>query len=78
MDFSKSMVEGVVVMFAIIALAVFLKKINILNKTDELLFSRIVLHIILPARFGFNGHSGNTGIKCGYRFRPVCIHVLIK
>ena len=54
MNISTSLFEGVVVMFAIIALAVLLKKINILNKTDELLFSRIVLYITLPAVIFFS------------------------
>ncbi len=49
MDISISLVEGGIIMFAIITLAVFLKKINIVNKDDKLLFSRIVLYVTLPA-----------------------------
>jgi len=49
MDISTGLVEGVIVMFAIIALAVLLKKTGVLSKDDDLLFSRIVLKITLPA-----------------------------
>ena len=49
MDISIGLIEGVVVMFAIISLAVLLKKIGILSKNDDQLFSRIVLQITLPA-----------------------------
>ncbi len=49
MDISIGLIEGVVVMFAIISLAVLLKKIGILSKNDDQLFSRIVLQITVPA-----------------------------
>ena len=49
MDISIGLIEGVVVIFAIISLAVLLKKIGILSKNDDQLFSRIVLQITLPA-----------------------------
>lgn len=49
MNISISLVEGVIVMFVIIVLAIFLKKLGILSKNDELLFSRIVLYVTLPA-----------------------------
>ncbi len=51
MDVSTSLVEGVIVLVAIIALAVLLKKINILNKNDELLFSHIVFYFTDPIWF---------------------------
>lgn len=49
MDISIGLIEGVVVMFAIISLAVLLKRIGVLSKNDDKLFSRIVLQITLPA-----------------------------
>lgn len=49
MDISTSLFEGVIVMFAIISLAVLLKKIGVLRKDDDQLFSRIILYITLPA-----------------------------
>lgn len=49
MDISTGLVEGVIVMFAIISLAVLLKKLGVLGKDDSLLFSRIVLQLTLPA-----------------------------
>jgi predicted permease len=49
MSTTQSLVEGVIVMLAIISLAVLLKKIGILKKDDSQLFSRIVLQITLPA-----------------------------
>lgn len=49
MNTSTSLIEGVVIMLAIISLSVFLKKINVLKKEHSLLFSGIVLHITLPA-----------------------------
>jgi len=49
MDISIGLIEGVVVMFAIISLAVLLKRVGVLSKNDDQLFSRIVLHITLPA-----------------------------
>ncbi len=49
MDISTGLIEGVVVMFAIISLAVLLKRVGVLSKNDDQLFSRIVLQITLPA-----------------------------
>lgn len=49
MDISTGLVEGVIVMFAIISLAVLLKKTGILSKDDDLLFSHIVIKVTLPA-----------------------------
>ena len=49
MDTTQSLVEGVIVMLAIIVLAVLLKKAGVLKKDDSLLFSRIVLQVTLPA-----------------------------
>lgn len=49
MSANQSLIEGVVIMLAIISLAVLLKKINILKKEHSQLFSGIVVHITLPA-----------------------------
>lgn len=49
MSISTNLFEGVIVMFAIISLAVFLKKIGVLSKDNDLLFSHIVIKITLPA-----------------------------
>ncbi|MBN2614805.1 MAG: AEC family transporter [Bacteroidales bacterium] len=49
MHTANTLFEGVVVMFAIIFLAFFLKRMGILKKDDSLLFSKIVLQITLPA-----------------------------
>lgn len=49
MDTTHSLVEGVIVMLAIIVLAVLLKKFGVLKKDDSALFSRIVLQVTLPA-----------------------------
>ena len=49
MDITHSLVEGVIVMLAIIVLAVLLKKFGVLKKDDSALFSRIVLQLTLPA-----------------------------
>ncbi len=44
-----SLLEGVIILFTIITLAVLLRKWEVLKKEDSLLFSRIVLFITLPA-----------------------------
>ena len=49
MNTTQSLLEGVVVMLAIIAVMIWLKKIGFLKKEDSLLFSRIVLQLTLPA-----------------------------
>ena len=46
---AESLLEGVIVMLAIIFLILWLKKIGFLKKEDSLLFSRIVLQVTLPA-----------------------------
>ncbi len=49
MNTTQSLLEGVIVMLAIISIIVLLKKLAVLKKEDSLLFSRIVLQITLPA-----------------------------
>ncbi len=49
MSTSHSLLEGVIVMLAIISLAAFLRKISVLKKDDSLLFSKIVMKVTLPA-----------------------------
>ncbi len=49
MKTTQSLIEGVIIMLAIILLAILLKKIGLLKKEDSLLFSRIVLKVTLPA-----------------------------
>jgi len=49
MSITSNLLEGVIVMLAIISLVVLLKKVRIVKKEDSLLFSRIVLKVTLPA-----------------------------
>jgi hypothetical protein len=49
MNTAQSLLEGVIVMLAIIALVVWLKKVGVFKKEESLLFSRIVLQVTLPA-----------------------------
>jgi len=49
MYISTNLFEGVIVMFAIILLAILLKKVSILKKADSELFSYIVIKVTLPA-----------------------------
>ncbi len=49
MSTTQSLLEGVIVMLAIISLAVILRKFSILTKDNSLLFSKIVMQITLPA-----------------------------
>jgi hypothetical protein len=49
MNATLSLIEGVVIMLAIISMAFLLKKVKVLKKEDSMLFSKIVLQITLPA-----------------------------
>jgi hypothetical protein len=49
MNTTYSLIEGVLILLAIISLVVFLKKIAVFKKEDSQLFSRIVLQLTLPA-----------------------------
>lgn len=49
MGTTLNLIEGVIVMLAIISLAFLLKKLSVLRKEDSMLFSKIVLQITLPA-----------------------------
>lgn len=49
MNTTVSLVEGVIVMLAVILLAILLKKVRILKKEQSLLFSKLVLKLTLPA-----------------------------
>jgi predicted permease len=54
MDTTKSLVEGVIIMLALILLAVVLRKTGLLKKEDSGLFSQIVLKVTLPAVIFFS------------------------
>lgn len=49
MNTTLSLIEGVLILLAIISLVVFLKKIAVFKKEDSQLFSKIVLQLTLPA-----------------------------
>lgn len=49
MGTTLNLIEGVIMMLAIISLAFLLKKLSVLKKEDSMLFSKIVLQITLPA-----------------------------
>ena len=49
MHTTQTLFEGIIVMFAIIFLAFFLKQFKVLKKDNSMLFSKIVLKVTLPA-----------------------------
>ncbi|MFA5419824.1 MAG: AEC family transporter [Bacteroidales bacterium] len=49
MNTDQNLIEGVVVMLAMISLIVWLKKMGVFKSEDSELFSRLVMHITLPA-----------------------------